>query len=230
MKTIKSLKEITTLEVGDEVVFGNLVYKVRQNIATDGYYLYLNDDDTPNDTIFTYLKLNKKTFIESIGIKACIHMDFPETKSLVALTAIVSALFKEYEKQKELPKTWDEFCERHNIMRGESYISINSSVNELGTTKRYSIQDRNVCTSQQEAKAFLALMQLRQLRKCYVGDWEPDWSDCRSSKFSITCIEGVLSIFDTLIVHRSMSFPNSKLAKQFFNNFKDLLEIAKPLL
>lgn len=38
MKTIKSLKDITTLEVDDEVVFGNLAYKVRQNLATDGYY------------------------------------------------------------------------------------------------------------------------------------------------------------------------------------------------
>ena len=52
MKTIKSLKDITTLEVGDKVVFGNLVYKVRQNLATDGYYLYLNDEDTPNEFIF----------------------------------------------------------------------------------------------------------------------------------------------------------------------------------
>ena len=230
MKTIKSLKDITTLEVDDEVVFGNLAYKVRQNLATDGYYLCLNDKNTPNDTIFKHLKVNKRTFIENIGIRACIHMDFPETKSLEALTAIVSALFKEYEKQNELPKTWEEFCERNDITSGESYIDLRSRIKELPTCERDSIDDRNLCISKQEAESFIALMQLRQLRKAYVKDWEPDWSDCIKSKFSITCIEGVLSIFDTVTVHHSMSFPNSKLAQQFLTNFKDLLEIAKPLL
>jgi hypothetical protein len=35
--------------------------------------------------------------------------------------------------------------------------------------------DRNLCSSREEAEAFLALMQLRQLRKAWVGSWEqPD--------------------------------------------------------
>jgi hypothetical protein len=58
MKTIKSLKDITTLEVGDEVVFGNLEYKVRQNPATHRYYLCLCDKDIPNEVIFEYLNLH----------------------------------------------------------------------------------------------------------------------------------------------------------------------------
>lgn len=231
MKTIKSLKDITTLEVGDEVVFGNLVYKVRQNIATDGYYLYLDDDDTPNEVIFKYLKLNKKTFIKSIGINACIHMDFPETKSLVALTAIVSALFIEYEKQNNLPKTWEEFCERNDITSGESYIANNSRVCELATCERHSIDDRNLCTSKQEAEAFLALMQLRQLRKAYVKDWEPDWNNKKQYKACIMYngTDFIIAYFKDLC-SSPLSFPTYELAKQFRNNFKDLLEIAKPLL
>lgn len=227
MKTIKSLKDITTLEVGDEVVFENLVYKVRQNIATDGYYLYLDDDDTPNEVIFKYLKLNKKTFIKSIGINACIHTDFPETKSLVALTAIVSALFIEYEKKNNLPKTWEEFCERNDITSVESYIANNSRVYELTTCERHSITDRNICTSKQEAEAFLALMQLRQLRKAYVKDWEPDY---KQQYYGIISNIHGLDILPYTLVHKSMSFPTHELAKQFLNNFKDLLEIAKPLL
>ena len=56
------------------------------------------------------LNVNKRDFVENLGIDANCNVDFPETKSLEALTAIVSALFKEYEKQNDLPKTWEEFC------------------------------------------------------------------------------------------------------------------------
>lgn len=231
MKTIKSLKEITTLEVGDVVVFGDLVYKVRQNLATDGYYLYLNDEDTPNNTIFKHLKVNKRTFIENIGIRACIYMDFPETKSLEALTAIVSALFKEYEKQNELPKTWEEFCKRNPVTPDEYWIETVESryCNNSFERERDIDMDKNVCVSLQEAQAFTALMQLRQLRKCYIGDWKPDWNK-NNNKFCINfeCEEvKVMRWFNTSHV---LSFPTYELAKQFLDNFKDLLEIAKPLL
>lgn len=234
MKTIKSLKGITTLEVGDEVVFGNLVYKVRQNLATVGYYLYLNDEDTPNDTIFKHLKVNKRTFIENIGIKACIHMDFPETKSLVALTAIVSALFKEYEKQKELPKTWEEFCNKYPITpEKEAFINTASRVMVYKGSRitRLVNDDRNLCISKQEAEAFIALMQLRQLRKAYVKDWEPNWMDDISIKYCIEVANGNAFLVHSWY-HKShiLSFPSRKLAEQFLTNFKDLLEIAKPLL
>lgn len=232
MKTIKSLKDITALEVGDKVVFGNLVYKVRQNSATNGYYLYLCEEDTPNDTIFKHLKVNKRTFIENIGIRACIHMDFPETKSLEALTAIVSALFKESEKQNELPKTWEEFCERNPVTPDEYWIETVDSryCNGFKDRKRDINKDKNVCVSLQEAKAFTALMQLRQLRKAYVKNWEPNWMD-ENTKY---CIEVVNS--KAFLVHswyhksRILSFPSRELAEQFLTNFEDLLEIAKPLL
>lgn len=225
MKTIKNSKDIPTLEVDDEVMFGNLTYIVTQHLYSKKYYLQLRNGY--NDRIFEVLNINKIDFIEKLGIDANCSCDFPEVKSLEALTAIVSALFKECEKQNELPKTWEEFCERHNIMRGKSYINIDSSVSELDTHKRGSIQDRNVCTSQQEAKAFLALMQLRQLRKAYVKDWEPDF---KQKYYGIISNVHGLDILPYTLVYKSMSFPTHELAKQFRNNFNDLLEIAKPLL
>ena len=42
-----------------------------------------------------------------------------------------------------------------------------------GTDPRNSILDKNICISKEETEAFLALMQLRQLRKAWVDDWEP---------------------------------------------------------
>lgn len=230
MKTIQSSKDITTLEVGDKVIFGDLKYKV---CLEDGYFL--STPDVKNDKIFTILNISKRDFVKNLGINTLpIDWDFPETLSLEALTAIVSALFKEYEKQNDLPKTWEEFCVRYHLKEDEVYIGSTSKLinveESVGRKVRLCGEDRNVCTSKQEAEAFLALMQLRQLRKVYVKDWEPDWTNSMVPKYSITYIEGVLSVFDTVTIHRSMSFPNSKLAKQFLTNFKDLLEIAKPLL
>lgn len=40
--------------------------------------------------------------------------------------------------------------------------------------------DKNICISSKEAEAFLALMQLRQLRRAWIGDWNYDVS---SSQF-----------------------------------------------
>jgi hypothetical protein len=229
MKTIKSLKDITTLEVGDKVVFGNLEYEVVYNGPFRNDY-YLDNLRGVNDAIFEQLNINKKDFVEKLGINANCYCDFPETKSLEALTAIVSALFKEYEKQNELPKTWDEFCEKNKIKNEESYISIESQIRELCTSERDSITDRNVCTSKSEAKAFLALMQLRQLRKAYVKDWEPDWTSDADPKYCVYFYGGYIKIGKWGFTSQVLSFPTDELAHQFLTNFKNLIEIAKPLI
>lgn len=226
MKTIKSSKDITTLEVGDTVIFGNLKYKVCHE---DGYFL--STLDVENDKIFTILNISKRDFVKNLGINTLsIDWDFPEVQSLEALTAIVSALFKEYEKQNELPKTWEEFCERNDIASGESYITLNSMICKLATRKRDSIANRNTCTSKQEAEAFLALMQLRQLRKAYIKDWEPDWINDADPKYCIEVNCNALLVQIWYRKYHNLSFPSRELANQFLNNFKDLLEIAKPLL
>ena len=74
-------------------------------------------------------------------------------------------------------------------------------------------------------------MQLRQLRKAYVKDWEPNWN-CDKFVPSV----GYNYVLNKLVIESShiwgncMSFPTKELAKKFLVNFKDLLEIAKPLL
>ena len=230
MKTIKSLKEITTLEVGDVVVFGDLKYSVRKGVD---YFLHCWTDR--NDKIFKVLNINKRNFIENLGIDAKHSFDFPETKSLEALTAIVSALFKEYEKQNQFPKTWEEFCDKYPVSNNEVVLSHNSVIltfDELPNsfTERDPDVDRNFCTSLKEAEAFLALMQLRQLRKAYVKDWEPDWTSDIGSKYCIEVNNNELLIHSWYYKSHTLSFPSRELAEHFLTNFKDLLEIAKPLL
>lgn len=229
MKTIKFLKDITTLEVDDKVVFGDLEYKVR---CRHGYFLCSLCSGNENSKIFTILGLSKIDFIKNLGIDADCNWNFPETKSLEALTAIVSALFKEYEKQNELPKTWEEFCERNPVTPNEYRIETVYSryCNGFKDRKRDINNDKNVCVSLQEAKAFTALMQLRQLRKAYVKNWKPDWMNNTQSKYCIDLNSDFFNIECWYHMNSPLSFPTYKLAEQFFNNFKDLLEIARPLL
>jgi hypothetical protein len=231
MKIVKSSKDITTLEVGDVVMFGNLKYVVTQHSCYKMYYLLARANY--NDKIFRVLNINKRDFIEKLGIDANCNGDFPETKSLEALTAIVSALLKEYEKQNELPKTWEEFCKRNPVTPDEYWIETVESryCNNSFERERDIDMDKNVCVSLQEAQAFTALMQLRQLHKAYVKDWEPDWNNTKQYKANImhSGTDFIIAYFNDLC-SRPLSFPTYELAEQFLNNFKDLLEIAKPLL
>ena len=231
MKTIKNSKEITTLEVGDVVVFGNLEYVVNENFKLNSRQYYLYNLSGYNGIIFEILNFKKRDFVENLGIDANCNVDFPETTSLEALTAIVSALFKEYEKQNELPKTWEEFCERNLIKEGECFVSQLSIIQILnkGAIRNVS-SDKNLCTSKQEAEAFLALMQLRQLRKCYISDWEPNWTDGTTIKYCISLRDGYLEIQSWQRNAQNLSFPSYNLAHKFLTNFKDLLEVAKSLL
>lgn len=229
MKIIKNSKDITTLEVGDVVVFGNLKHEVVCSGTFCNDY-YLDNLEGVNDAVFERLNINKKDFVTRLGIAADYDCDFPETKSLEALTAIVSALFKEYEKQNELPKTWEEFCKRNSLKRGECLIGsfCNVFITEAIGADRDAKEDRNYCISKQEAEAHLALMQLRQLRKAYVKDWEPELG--KKGYYGIVYTYNGIKIEDYQWNYRSLSFPTHELAKQFLTNFKDLLEIAKPLL
>ena len=159
MKTIKSLKDITALEVGDVVMFDNLKYVVNKNDYTTQYYLYCPTGY--NDIIFEKLNLKKRDFVEKLGINASYICDFPEVCSLEALTAIVSALFKEYKKQKELPKTWEKHC----VLHAEKCTD---DIGQIG-----------------------------------IHIW---------------------------MAPRTFCFPTKELAEEFLTNFKDLFEIAKPLI
>ena len=232
MKTIKSSKDITTLEVGDVVVFDNLEHVVDKVFNHNSIRYYLYYPAGYNGLIFETLNLKKRDFVEKLGIDADCNVDFPETKSLEALTAIVSALFREYERQNQLPKTWEEFCERNPVTIDEYWIETVESryCNSCCDRERDINKDKNVCVSLQEAKAFTALMQLRQLRKAYVKNWEPDWKNDDEPKYCINLQANSFDVQCWYHMSNPFSFPTARLAKQFLDNFKDLLEIAKPLL
>lgn len=134
-------------------------------------------------------------------------------------------------KKQRPPRSWKEFCIRYPKKAGETFISSASEIFSYDLlTIRDEKRDKNVCASKEEAEAFLALMQLRQLRKAWVGDWEqlPHNNigyilyDIEASRFRVGY--GGFSCFVTL------SFPTKEMAEDFLSCFRDLCETAKILL
>lgn len=127
------------------------------------------------------------------------------------------------------PRSWEEFCERYPVKDTEVYIASDSSIVPLtliDAKVRHNI-DKNWCTSKDEAKAFLALMQLRQLRKAWVGDWEQPID----RNYGVIYIEdNELKVGVNFSINRTLSFPTEKMAEDFLSCFRDLCETAKNLL
>ena len=132
------------------------------------------------------------------------------------------------EKKQTPPRSWEEFCERCPKKMGEGFISSTSEIFVYSLPSiRDEKRDKNVCISIEEAEAFLALMQLRQLRKAWVGEWNP----LGLFYYAITCDikDGLkIKIYDR--TNKNLSFPTSEMAEDFLDCFRDLCEIAKPLL
>lgn len=136
-----------------------------------------------------------------------------------------------------LPKTWKEFCEDNPIKNWECFITERSKIEDFYTEDSVTIPEekraRNVDTDKstlpdrETAEAFLALMQLIQLRDCYRQGWKPDWED-DTKKHCIFCLGGVTDW--TISERRVLSFQSEEVRDEFLKNFKDLIEQAKELI
>ena len=126
------------------------------------------------------------------------------------------------------PRSWKEYFEQYK----------NTPCYELGFDvsggywSKSTIYENGYCSvpSRELAEAFLAMMQLMSLRQAWIGDWKPDWSCGYSSNY---CVVGADDRFDVCILSKcryALSFPAKEMAEDFMNTFKDLLEIAKPLI
>ena len=127
------------------------------------------------------------------------------------------------------PKTWSKFCGDYPIQPSEYYIDDQSRVLPMTMIGvfRDAIVDKNCCTSKEEAEAFLALMQLRQLRKAWVGDWEPIHNE---ECYCIFFDRKNVLIGECRFTNYVLSFPTKEMAEEFLTCFRDLCETAKILL
>ena len=125
-------------------------------------------------------------------------------------------------KRVNRPRTWEEFCERYPVTSNEYFINgCDSCIYECTGYPRNAKADKNYCTSEEEAEAFLALMQLRQLRKTWVGDWDQKY--CKYSYFISVKLADKSIITDVTNGRQyPLSFPNKEMAEDFLDCFRDL--------
>lgn len=130
-----------------------------------------------------------------------------------------------------LPKTWEEL----NVVTGH-YVTTSSRVLPYRPPhqKSYTAQmlglDRNVFAELEQAEAALALVQLSQLKKVYNGDWVPDWNDFNQWKYVIRLKNNKPSKHSAFIYPYFLSFKDAETRDLFLENFRDLIEQAKPLM
>lgn len=130
---------------------------------------------------------------------------------------------------KQLPKTWEEFCETHPLKEGEAYINNAGKVSRFSSGYRNFSTDKNVLPSEKYAEAMLALCQLIQLRDCYNGSWRPDWH-LDKNKYCIYYNDGKIVYTTSISRQFVLAFETSNLREEFYKNFVGLINRAKLLL
>ena len=129
-----------------------------------------------------------------------------------------------FKKKKGLPKRWED-------LRGVDGYYVDG-YSEIGKIENFTTKfsyDKNVFSTKEEAEAALALSQLSQLKKAYNGDWKPDWTDGKQ-KYCITFMNTIIVFRSALGDSYFLAFKTEELRYEFLENFRDLIETAKPLL
>lgn len=123
------------------------------------------------------------------------------------------------------PKSWEEYCEQNLTKDGECYINGVCDIVPLLPGGRRDASEDIHTMPKDLCEAFLAYMKLIQLRNAWVKDCD-----------KTTCCYKIESEKDRIesklrpCFHGGLSFPTRAMADEFIKTFKDLLEIAKPLL
>ena len=142
------------------------------------------------------------------------EIEIPEGYEIDQLT------FKKIEKK--LPKTWEELG---NVAGW--YIEKYSDIQIIaGPCIPY---NKNIFPTKELAEASLAMAQLLQLRDAYNDGWVADWND-DSAKYTIEIFHNKLHKDTCYNFQNVMNFKTAEIRDELFENFKELLTIAKPLL
>ena len=132
-------------------------------------------------------------------------------------------VFKKVEK--ELPKSWEDLGE----IKGW-YVDSFSDIIPCDKGDIDKDNDKNIFPTIEEAEACLALAQLCQLRDRYNDGWKPNWRTGSKIKYCIIVDENKIVESQYITLNQILSFKTKELREKFLENFRDLIEIAKPLL
>ncbi len=161
-------------------------------------------------------------FIENV-------FDWAETKQGIVTWNGRNDEYKKWYDSENKPLSWEEYCEQHPITKDDWCIEY-GEVCEVFDQRFYTTEqerDSKTCVdimSKEYCEAFVAYMKLFQLRNA----WVKERDGIRAYK---------IVTFDRQLYVRSMnynaeglSFPTGEMAYEFVKTFRELLNIAKPLL
>ncbi len=131
-------------------------------------------------------------------------------------------VFKQIER--ELPKSWEDL----KFING-FFICDLSKINKVRLNSLAIDSNKNVFPTKEEAEACVALAQLCQLRDRYNDGWKPDWTDT-TEKYVIYFHADEIYSGDSYRAQDVLYFKTEELRDKFLENFRDLIETAKPLL
>ena len=129
-----------------------------------------------------------------------------------------------FKKVDDLPKSWEEL----EFIDG-FFVSSLSDIAKIGNNTTNDKNNKNVFPTKEEAEACLALAQLCQLRDRYNDGWKPDWEDSYVKYILYYWGDDITKTHCTN-ARTLLSFKTQKLRDEFLENFRDLIETAKPLL
>ena len=173
-------------------------------------------------TVFTLRVNSSLSYNESFILNA---FDWAKTKSGISVWMKRDMEFRKWYNSNDKPLSWEEYCKQNPIKAGDSYIDEISAINIIeGSHNRDENGDVNVMP-EYLCEAFLAYMKLIQLHNAWVKDCKNGdenlyrivWSPSKG----FWCFYGGWN---------GLSFPTKAMADEFIEIFKDLLEIAKPLI
>ena len=126
-----------------------------------------------------------------------------------------------FKKINELPKTWEDLKYISGYYISSCYGIKHSS---LINCCKYA---KNIFPTKELAEAALALAQLLQLRDRYNGDNEGFIFN--KNNYCISVYNYNIDKSWNAQIQRVLAFRTKELGDEFYNNFKDLIEIANPL-
>jgi hypothetical protein len=140
----------------------------------------------------------------------------PELKALALQTYPELAV-------KELPKTWEELGKIEGY-----YVDSYSDVNYIDIVEVENL-NKNIFATKDQAEASIALAQLSQLLAIYNDEWVADYVS--GEHFYVIYFDSdKIEISKASKVKSFLNFKYRKTAELFLENFKDLIQTAKPLL
>lgn len=179
----------------------------------------------------------KCEFYEEVFLNSCSQISYNKdfiinafvwnvTKSGATVWVKRNTEFLQWYNSNDKPTSWAEYCEQNPIKDGEYYIDQFCDIEPAKPKARRDKWGNVNVMSKDLCDAFLAYMKLIQLRNAWVKGAKSGDEDMYR-KIAYTPERG---FFGARSGRTGLLFPTLAMAEEFINTFKDLLEVAKPLL